>query len=82
MLPREASLRVNGKGSARLAITPTSGLAQVLSELGSPTSISAIVPMGGASGAALSVLAIPSLGLGSALERLGPDDVVIIASGL
>ena len=81
ILPRDAKVRFDGQGSVKLMLTSATGLAQAISELADATTINAILPVKSGGGTSLAVLAIPSPNLGSALERLGPDDVVIIATG-
>lgn len=82
ILPREATPRFDGLGTVKLTIVGRSRLAQYLSRLDDGTNLMALAPLA-ASGHAGPVLAdVPSPEMGAMLQRLGPDDVVILISGL
>lgn len=81
VLPRKAVVRFDGMGTVKLSMVSRQGLAQYLSGQAAEASIQALLP--GATGNAAPLLVdVPSAELGAALERLGPDDVVILISEL
>ncbi len=81
VLPRKAAVRFDGMGAVKLSMVSRQGLAQYLTGQAADASIKALLP--GATGNAAPLLVdVPSAELGTALERLGPDDVVILISGL
>lgn len=82
ILPRGAVMDFGGQGAVKLMVTSASGLGQAMAGLDQGATISAVLPVTGAAGATLSVLPVPGPTLGAALDALGQDDVVIIASGL
>lgn len=79
ILPRTTQLPFGAQGAITLTVTDRANFAQQLSAISAGTPIQAILP---AASASLLVVAVPSPELGAALQRLGPDDVIILATGL
>lgn len=82
LVARNASLSFTSTEGAQLIIAHRGSLAAQMAGIPANTPIKAILPMTTASGLALTVLAVPGAEFGRALERLGPDDVVLLATGL
>lgn len=79
VLPRSANFSYDGQGSLALSITDLGNLAQQLNRHADSIGIKAILP---GVNAALDVVSVPSAEFSIALKRLGPDDVIILATGL
>lgn len=80
LLPRQARMRFEGNTGTRLIVSERAGLAQALSGIAVTDAVKVIVPARRATGAlGPDVLTLPSVELGTALEGLKQDDVVIIA---
>jgi hypothetical protein len=77
VLPRAADMRFDGEGAVHLSVVGRAGLAQHLAGV-EDGGVTAILP----AGTALAAIPVPGAEFGAALERLGPDDVVILATGL
>jgi len=80
ILPRATRLRFDAEGPVRLVVTDRTGLARQLAALSAVAAIHAVLPA--PAGGGLAAMQVPGAEFGAALERLGPDDVVILATGL
>lgn len=82
ILPREAALRFDGLGAVRLTMVGRRALAQHLADRDAEIGLKALVPpVPGGNGAP--VLAdLSGAEMGAVFAGLGPDDVVILISGL
>lgn len=82
ILSRQAAPRFDGEGAVKLTMTGRHGLTHHLTGLSVETSIKAFLPSSTPGNRAPVLLDVSVAELGTALKRLGPDDVVIIISGL
>ncbi|MGB3338804.1 MAG: hypothetical protein WBA73_16635 [Devosia sp.] len=80
LLPRSMRLSPQADSPVVLSVTDRANLGRRLADIAPDTGIKAILPARG--GGALTVAPVPSAEFGAALEWLGPNDVIILATGL
>lgn len=79
LLPRNARIKVEGDTGTRLIVTQRAALAQALAGMMVNDAVHVVIPARRTAGMGADVLTLPSAELGTALDRLEQDDVVIIA---
>lgn len=78
LLPRTARYSFQADAAANVFVTDRTKLGSLLQTIPVDAGIKAVIP----SRQDLQVLPVPSAGFGIALDLLGPDDVIVIATGV